>query len=355
MQKRRSLMLTVLGALVALSAVLVVLIFAGRGPAPAYVAGLRQPPPTSENSLHAEDRFEAVDGVELFEQWWLPKAGAPRALLVIHHGLKDHSDRYVGFAEGLAARGFAVYAYDMRGHGDSAGPRVWVGSFDEYLGDLDLALARARTKFVGEVPTFLMGHSMGGAITTRYAMEYDSQLAGLVLSAPALKNGAGAAIEVVSSVLGSLAPGLPVLELDNASFSKDPKVVAAMGADPLVFQGGGAAQTGDQLLRAMEKIQAEPERVKVPLLILHGTEDKLTEIEGSRALAKRAGTRDVTLKEYPGLWHDLLHEPEGAQVAADVTAWLEARAPAVAAPPLPSPSPSREGDAGLEATSDAGR
>ena len=277
--------------------------------------------------VHEEGRFAGAGGLELYDQAWRP-AGPARAVLVVLHGLKDHSSRYAALAQALVDRGFAVYAFDLRGHGESPGERVWVDSFDQYLDDLDAFMKLVRQREPGR-PVFLFGHSMGGGIAALWTITRQPDLAGLVLSGPALKPGAGVSRFLIGAtkILSAVAPHLKVLDLKDEDFSRDPAVVAAMKVDPLVDHKPGPARTAAELLRAFERIEAHMEDVRVPLLDMHGTEDRLTNPEGSRELVARASSKDKTLKLYPGLYHDLLHEPEKAQVMADMVAWLDARAP----------------------------
>lgn len=295
--------------------------------APEYVAGLRKPVPVSTDVVHAEARFEAGDGTSLFGQTWRPKRPS-RAALVIMHGLKDHSGRYADFAEKLTRRGFSVHAFDLRGHGDSAGRRVWVEDFSEYVDDLEQFVRAVHESEAGK-PVFLFGHSMGGAISTLYALREHS-LAGLILSGAALRvgNDIGAFARGATRALGTITPSLAVLGLPNEDFSRDPDVVEAMTNDPLIYQGKGPARTAKQLLAGIARIQEQMEDVTLPLLILHGSEDKLTPVKGSIDLKERSRSKDKTYRLYVGFWHDLLHEPDHARVEKDIFSWLEKRAPA---------------------------
>jgi alpha-beta hydrolase superfamily lysophospholipase len=276
---------------------------------------------------HEQFTFEATDGLRLFGQSWRPAAEEPRAVLVIVHGLKDHSSRYGELAVRLVGEGFAVHAFDLRGHAHSEGVRVHIDSFEEYLSDLGLFLERVRQREPGK-PVFLFGHSMGGAIVTLFTLEKKPDLQGLVLSAPALKPGADVSKALIATtrVVGGVLPNLKVLELDPKKFSRDPEVVKENETDPLVFQEPGPARTASRLLSALNTLSERMEEVSTPVLVLHGTADVVTDPEGSKALVQRARATDKTLKLYDGLFHDLLHEPEKARVIADVTQWLEARA-----------------------------
>ena len=274
---------------------------------------------------HAQATLEGTGGTRLFTQSWRPAQGEPKAVLIVVHGLRDHSSRYAEMAEQLVGQGFAVHAFDLRGHAHSEGVRVYVNSFNEYLSDLGLFLEHVRQREPGR-PVFLFGHSMGGAIVTRFTLEQKPDIQGLVLSAPALKPGknVSGALIATTRALGGAFPHLKVLELDPKQFSRDPAVVRENQTDPLVFQEPGPARTASELLSTLELLSAQMEQVTVPVLVLHGTADTVTDPEGSKALATRASSTDKTLKLYEGLSHDLLHEPEKAQVLADIIQWLRA-------------------------------
>lgn len=295
----------------------------------------------SSDVAYGEGSFEGVKGLKLHEASWRPNDREPRATVILLHGLKDHADRYAGFAERLVREGYAVHALDLRGHALSEGERVWVDEFDDYVKDLTTFVDRVREKEPGK-PLFLFGHSMGGAISTLYAMERKAgELDGLILSAAALKPGenASAFLIGISGILSTLTPGARAFEVDESVFSRDPEVIAEMRRDPLIHQENGPVRTGAELLGAMERIQENAEKLTVPLLALHGTADVSTTPEGSKQLVERARSKDKTLKLYDGLVHDLLHEPEKAQVIADIVAWLDARAPA---------APAQQPDAGAQ-------
>ncbi len=288
-----------------------------------YEKGIRPATATVTDSRHAEGRFTTADHVSLFQQSWLPLKGKTKAAIIIVHGLKDHSDRYAEAARKFSQNGYAVYAYDLRGHADSEGRRVWVDSFDQYIADLekfyDFVIKSEPNK-----PVFIFGHSMGGAIVTEFALKNSHPVAGLILSAPALKVGEdiNGFLIGTTKVLGSVFPTMAVLKLDDEAFSKDPKVVQELKNDPLVYHGKGPARTAKELLKAIARIQEKMPDVTVPFITLHGDQDKLTNPEGSRELFQKAKSIDKTIKIYPGLYHDLLHEPEKDKVYADILAWL---------------------------------
>ena len=289
--------------------------------------GLRvtDPPhaPASADVDRADLTFTARDGMALYGQRWRPRAGEPRAAVVIHHGLADHSDRYAGFAERLVHAGYAVWAFDMRGHGRSAGVRVRIDRVDQLLDDLDAFVALVRAREPGR-PLVLYGHSLGGLATALYAIERRPEVAGVVLAAPGIAFDAPAIQAAVVRLVTPLAPGAPVLAVPHAGFSSDPAVVAEMDHDPLIAQGSGPARTARAVLDGVVRVWAHPEQLVAPLLIVHGRSDEITAPSGSRDLVARAGAADRTLRIYDGVHHDLLRDPGGDRVAADIVAWLDA-------------------------------
>jgi acylglycerol lipase len=283
-----------------------------------------RPPMSTE---HEEGILSATDGTRLYWQSWRPD-GTPKALLFLVHGLKDHSERYADAAATLNGRGFAVAAFDLRGHGRSDGRRAWVRRFEEYLDDLDLVLRTVGAEYP-TTPTFLFGHSMGGVIVVRFVIERRPSLRGFALSAPALKPDASVSKIAIgfTKFLSVIAPGAAVFRTANADFSRDPRVVADMDQDPLIFQKPAPARTAAELLRSMDRVRREAPQLTAPFLVLHGTADRLSNPAGSQALRDAAASADKTLRLYPGLFHDLLHEPEHATVVGDLTDWLEQRLP----------------------------
>jgi acylglycerol lipase len=280
-------------------------------------------PPTADDGVFQDGVWKRDEAPPLYTRSWAPAAGAElRGVLVIVHGLRDHGDRYRGLARRLVAAGFAVHAADLRGHGRSWGNRVWITDFADYVDDLEAYVAKVRVERPG-APIFLLGHSMGGTIVTRYVEERKPDVAGVVLSAPALGLHDH---PLLASLLRANGRGyplsrLPLLLLDNDDFSRDRAVVQEMDRDPLI-SSAGPATTGAELLGAIGAAWRDAAAVAAPLLVLHGTGDKVTAPDASRDFLERVSSQDRTLQLYEGFWHDLLHEPGGERVAADIEAWL---------------------------------
>ncbi|MCX5758614.1 MAG: lysophospholipase, partial [Candidatus Hydrogenedentes bacterium] len=241
-------------------------------------------------------RFKTADGMGLHVRQWTPDS-APKGVVVLIHGYADHGARYGWVASHLTHAGVAVSALDLRGHGASPGERAFIASFDRLVDDVARFVEAVRDAFVG-VPLFVMGHSMGGLVVALYAATRKPSVAGVILSSPLLKvsDGVSPFLQRISGIVGALLPRLPVLPLDTAAISRDPEAVQAYVADPLVYHGRIVARTGAEMTRAANRIQACMEDVTLPLLLLHGTADRLCDVNGSRQMHDRARSSDKTLK-----------------------------------------------------------
>lgn len=308
----------------ALSSFVLLLVVTGCAP---EVLSVRLPPaPAADDPAHETETFQGARSTLLFGQSWHPK-GPARAVVVIHHGLKSHSAHYDAFARRLVDLGFAVYAYDMRGHGRSAGRRASLDDFDDLLDDLSTFLTRVRARETA--PMFLVGHSVGGAVVTLHLATRRPPLAGAVLLAPALRVDAPPIQAGAASLFATLGPNVPAVDVPDEAFSRDPETVADMGRDPLIYHPPGPARTAGGLLRALERVWAHPDAIALPLLVLHGTADRATDPRGSAELVHRVRSSDRTLLLYRGLYHDLFHEPERDQPIGDVISWLTKHAPRI--------------------------
>jgi alpha-beta hydrolase superfamily lysophospholipase len=267
-------------------------------------------------------------GPRIYWQSWQP-ADSARAVIVIAHGVSEHSDRYRHVAARLTGEDYAVYAIEHRGHGRSEGRRALIDRLDRAVADLDSLIVMASGEHPG-LPVFLLGHSMGGAVALAYALEHQDRLAGLLLSGPlAALEAAPIHMRVIARVLSALAPGLPLFEIDAQLVSRDPKVVKAYVEDPRVYHGKLPVRTVSELAGAIERFPTEAGAITVPTLLMYGTADGLCPIEGSQMLAERIGSDDLTVKAYDGLYHEILNEPEQGRVLDDICAWLGARAAAL--------------------------
>jgi alpha-beta hydrolase superfamily lysophospholipase len=289
----------------------------------AHTPDLALRPDTAPPEDSTTDTFAARDGTRLLSRHWAAK-GEAKAVVVIMHGLKDYSARYAHLASRLVAAGYSVYAFDLRGHGRSAGPRVAPKDWLDYIDDLDRFLTAVEAKEPGK-HVYLFGHSMGGAIAALTAERHKPVLAGLMLSGPALAVDAPP-LQIAGAVMaGVLSPKFPALKLDNKDFSSDPASAPAMDKDDLISQPPAPASTAAGLIAGIRAIWEGADALTMPVLAMHGTSDKLTAPSGSRALIERIPAKDKTLKIYDGYYHDLVHEPgdKGPRVEADLIAWLD--------------------------------
>jgi len=265
-----------------------------------------------------------VDARRLFWQAWDPD-GIPVGAVVIAHGAAEHGGRYAYVAERLRSEGYVTYAVDHRGHGRSDGPRALIGRFDHLVEDLGLFMTRVTAEQGGRRP-FLIGHSLGGAVALALAIKHGPRIAGLIVSGPAVATKAvPAPVKAAAGVLSAMAPRLPVLTIEAAAISRDPEVVRAYQSDPLNHNDRLPARTLAEILRSMDVTRRRLDALRVPLLLLHGSADRLCPPDGSRMVHSLAASPDKTLRIYDGLYHEVFNEPERAEVVSDVVSWVRAR------------------------------
>lgn len=272
---------------------------------------------------HTEGTFTASDGLAIFHQAWLPD-GDPRAVVLLFHGLGEHSGRYQYLAGSLVGAGCAVHALDHRGHGRSDGKRVFVKRYAEFQADL----LQFRTLVEGQhpgSPLIVLGHSMGGNLAMGHVLDHQAGVAGLALSGAALQipSDVSPALRTVAGVLAKIAPGLRPQGLDASAISRDPDVVAQYRADPLVFTGKISAGLAGALFESIDGFQRRFAELRLPLLVMHGTDDKLVPVSSSHALEAAAVNATVTTHYYDGLFHEIFNEPERDRVIGDLIAWLD--------------------------------
>src|SRR5688572_9923863 len=269
-----------------------------------------------------EETFTGRGGTRIFMRSWRP--AAPKGVVVICHGVNSHSGQYLWTGEQLAAAGFAVYAYDHRGRGKSEGPRFYIDDIADYTEDLGTLINLAKSREPG-LKVFLLGHSAGGVVGCTWTLDHQKEIAGFICESFAYKVPAPAPVLALVRLFGKIAPKLPVLKLHMKDFTRDPAALATLEADPLCKGEIQPARTVAALLKATDRMKAEFGTLKLPLLIMHGTNDKATMPAGSREFHAAAGSADKTLKLYEGHFHDLLNDLGKEQVLADIVAWMDAR------------------------------
>jgi len=258
---------------------------------------------------------------------WLPD-DQPRAVVVLVHGINEHIGRHLYVCEMLVGHGYAVFGSDHRGHGASEGRRASIESFDYFVEDLHLLVRKVREAHP-ERPIFMLGHSLGGLIAVRYALRYQTHLDGLVLSGPALHVGGDAppVLKKLGRVIATLVPHLPIVPVAKGEnlLSRDPEVERAFRDDPLCYQGKVRARMGYEILKASTDACARLCELRVPLLIMHGADDRVTNPSGSQELYRTASSADKTLKIWPESRHEIFKDLDKEVVLAFLLDWLDRR------------------------------
>ena len=273
---------------------------------------------------YVEETVTAHDGLRLFVR--RRDVSGARAEIAIVHGFGEHSGRYDQLCKHLNAHRYSVTAYDHRGHGLSDGLPGHVEAFKEYEDDLDRILGAIRDRAEGR-PIFLVAHSMGGLVALRYLAARSSDCNGAVISAPLI--GLGSPVPLHTVIVGRVAARLaPHYRLDNkidpAILSRDPEVGKAYASDPLVNRKVSARWFAEAT-RAMEEVNEWAPRIKTPLIVMHGTKDRLASVDSTTRLFERIASSDKELVIYPGFYHELFNEPEKQQIYDRVTEWLDKR------------------------------
>ena len=272
---------------------------------------------------HTDGKFTGRNNFNLYWQAWLPD-GVPVAVLVVVHGIAEHSGRYSNLVNYFVPKGYAVYSFDLRGHGKSEGIRSYVERFSYYLDDLKIFYNIVREENQN-AKIFLVGHSMGSTIAIAYAIEHQRELNGLIVSGTTLK--AGASINqltiLMAKILSILAPKMGVSALDANLISRDKAVVDAYVHDPLNYTGKLRARWGTELLKTMIRLQSKISELSLPILIMQGSADRISDPSSSTMLFDGVKSKDKSLKLYEGFYHEIFNDPERQQVFLDMETWLK--------------------------------
>jgi len=272
-----------------------------------------------------ESKWEGHDGITFFMQGWEPD-NEPKALIALVHGLGEHSGRYAHVGKVMTDAGYALVGFDLRGHGKSGGARGHSLSLNVYMQDMRQFFALTAQRYP-ELPHFLYGHSFGGLLSLSYAIQYSAGLKGVMVTGAALRSSLQEQkVKItVAKLLGAFLPAMTVQSgLDPTTISRDRKVVDAYVNDSLVHDSTSLG-FGKSALSAIDLCFAHAREFSIPLLIMHGTGDKLTYPSGSEDFARLVGEagNDVTLKLWDGLYHELHNEPEKAEVFKFMTERLD--------------------------------
>ena len=259
--------------------------------------------------MQAHERtFEGSEGT-IFYRVWEPD-GDPRRIVVLVHGYAEHGNRYAHVAAALAADGAAVYAEDHIGHGRSDGARALITDFGHVVDDLTTLVGLAEGDHPG-LPVVMLGHSMGGLLSSRFAQRHPGRLAGLILCGAVVGDWTWAR-EVLEE------PEMPPAPDEWSGMSRDPQTVHDYSTDPLVYRGAYQRPLLEAEVIALDGFMADVEKVTIPVLFLHGDEDPYVPYETSLAAAKAFPTYDLTVRVYPGARHEVLNETNKEEVIAEV-------------------------------------
>lgn len=268
--------------------------------------------------------LRTADGVSLYTMD-APVVGA-KAIVYLVHGIGEHIGRYTHVAQYLNGRGYAVFGHDHRGHGRSDGERVYFESFQTPVRDLKARVDTVKAGFPG-LPVFIYGHSMGSLIATLFMVKHQDMVCGWISTGSPLwvDQVVSAPVRLILRGLSKIVPRLGVIPVKAETVSRDPAVVRAYEADPLVNHDKTKLGMAVNFTAALATARDGLSMITAPSLILHGTADVLTPPKGSEILYSGISSKDKTHKTYDGLFHEVHNEPEQAEVLADIADWLDNR------------------------------
>ncbi|XP_062118087.1 uncharacterized protein LOC133831708 [Humulus lupulus] len=283
-----------------------------------------------EVSIRDFSLFVTARGDTVFTQSWSPPAPVKiRGLVIILHGLNEHSGRYSDFAKQLNSHGYKVYGMDWIGHGGSDGLHAYVPSLDYAVADSKSFIEKVVAENHG-LRCFCFGHSTGGAILLKAMLDpkVEANVAGVVLTSPAVGVQPSHPIFVIlAPIVSFLLPRYQVSAANKKGtpVSRDPEALEAKYSDPLVYTGSIRVRTGYEILKITSYLQQNLRKLRVPFLVLHGKADTITDPEASQKLYEEAASADKDIKLFDGLLHDLLFEPERQEIMEDIIEWLNQR------------------------------
>jgi alpha-beta hydrolase superfamily lysophospholipase len=273
-----------------------------------------------------ETKLDGKDGTSFYVQGWEADDQKPRALIVLVHGLGEHTARYAHVGKAMTEAGYALTGFDLRGHGRSGGARGHAPSLDAYMQDIRQFFQLMAQRYPS-LPQILYGHSLGGLLALTYAIQYGAGLKGVMVTSSALRSPLQKqkAKVAMAKILGALLPTVTLPSgLEAAAISHDPEVVQKYIKDPLVHSSTSLG-FGKAALKAVDLCFARAKDFPAPLLMMHGTGDLIAYSSGSEEFAQlvRAAGCDVTLKLWDNLYHELHNEPEKAEVFKFMIEWLD--------------------------------
>lgn len=278
---------------------------------------------SSEQLVPQEASFKSADGLKLYSVKWLPKT-EPKAVIILVHGIAEHSGRYGHVAEAFVNADLAVYAYDHRAHGKSEGePRTYFASFDLAVADLAVYVEIVRQENPNK-KIFVYGHSMGSLISNLYVLKNQDKIAGWISSGSPLTvdKSVPAPLVMILSAIGAIAPTLRLAKIDPKDLTHDENIISAYITDPLGDSKPNRLGMVRGIINNSHVVIAQLANLKLPILLLHGSEDRLCPASASPIIYEKAGSKDKTLKIYDGLYHEIHNETYYGRIMTDMIEWI---------------------------------
>jgi len=268
------------------------------------------------------DTFVGQNKLKLFYRVYKPD-GKITAILLPVHGLCEHSGRYLNVVNYFVPRGYAFYILDHRGHGQSEGTPGYVEKFSYFVDDLNTFMGIVRRENPAS-KIFLVGHSIGGLIASIYAIDHQKEFDGLIVSAATIQPGSSMNKKklLLARMLAFIAPHLGMEKINADGISRSEKEVAAYENDPLVYRGKITIRLGLELINAMRYFDKQMYTIRLPVLIMSGTSDILSDPKSSKTLFDNISSKDKMLKYYTDFYHEIFNEPQCEEVFVDMEHWL---------------------------------
>lgn len=273
---------------------------------------------------HEEMLWTSYDGLPLFAQKWAPD-GEIKGVINLVHGLGEHSGRYAHWAERFNRAGYALASFDLRGHGRSGGRRGDTPSFDHFADDITILLEKTK-EIYPDIPAFIYGHSLGGMLVLFYLIQRQPELKGAVVTSPGLRTMIDQQKAKIAAVkaLGALLPKVSIPNgLEIEGLARDERVIVEYQNDPLVHDRV-SLRMGKGMINTIEFIFKNAALIKIPLLLMHGSGDRICYASGSEELASLMD-ENCSLQLFEECYHELHNEPEKDDVFNFLIEWINSQ------------------------------